>query len=179
MNLDRSYLQIVLSLMIALSLVACNTEMNPDKEISEEQKVSDAFIEKIAKEGKYTRLLFPNENTPIYYKEVKDALPENKGKRPFQNSIVKVAIRAFLANTGEEIIPLTKDNLIIFTQDQRGKVQSQTPGLQFALQNMEVGDEWEIIVPWKLAYGAYTMGTNIPEYANLEYHITLLEITKQ
>jgi len=46
-----------------------------------------------------------------------------------------------------------------------------------ALQNMEVGDKWEVWIPQELGYGAIPQ-TSIPAYTTLVFEIELLEIVK-
>ena len=52
-------------------------------------------------------------------------------------------------------------------------VSSLTDGFATALQHMKIGDEWEVYVPWTLAYG--TSGTTaIPGYSVLIFTIKLV-----
>ena len=52
-------------------------------------------------------------------------------------------------------------------------------GVQYALQMMNVGDHWEVVVPYQLGYGAYTQYNKIPGYSTLIFDIKLLEIPVQ
>lgn len=50
-------------------------------------------------------------------------------------------------------------------------------GWQDCLQNMHIGDNWLITVPWYLAYGQVGSGSNIDPYTNLYFRIKLVDIT--
>ncbi len=52
-------------------------------------------------------------------------------------------------------------------------VGSLTDGFATALQNMHIGDEWEVYVPWTLGYGT-TATTSIPAYSVLTFDIKLI-----
>jgi FKBP-type peptidyl-prolyl cis-trans isomerase FklB len=43
---------------------------------------------------------------------------------------------------------------------------------------MPVGSQWELYIPYNLAYGERAMGANIPAYSTLIFTIELLEIVK-
>ena len=45
-------------------------------------------------------------------------------------------------------------------------------GMATALMHMHVGDEWEIFIPYNLAYGTTAMST-IPAYSMLRFYVTL------
>lgn len=47
-------------------------------------------------------------------------------------------------------------------------------GMSIALQNMVIGDEWEIWIPWSLGYGSGGSGS-IPGYSTLVFHVELLD----
>jgi FKBP-type peptidyl-prolyl cis-trans isomerase FklB len=47
-----------------------------------------------------------------------------------------------------------------------------------ALKLMPVGSQWELYIPYNLAYGERAMGANIPAYSTLIFTIELLEIVK-
>lgn len=55
----------------------------------------------------------------------------------------------------------------------QGVVSGFTDGFATALQGMHVGDEWEVYIPWTLAYG--TAGTAaIPGYSVLKFDVQLV-----
>lgn len=48
-----------------------------------------------------------------------------------------------------------------------------TDGFATALQHMHAGDEWEVYIPWTLAYGTSATGT-IPGYSVLTFNVQLV-----
>jgi len=53
------------------------------------------------------------------------------------------------------------------------------PGWVEALQLMKEGDEWEIVVPSELGYGAQGAGGVIPPNQTLVFNMALLGVQKQ
>ena len=69
----------------------------------------------------------------------------------------------------------------VFDQTQPGETaQFQAgrliPGWVEALQNMQAGDEWEIVVPAELGYGADSPGPEIPPNATLVFQMKLISV---
>lgn len=52
-------------------------------------------------------------------------------------------------------------------------VSTLTDGFSTALQNMHIGDEWEVYIPWTLGYNT-TGSTNIPAYSVLIFDMKLM-----
>ena len=52
-------------------------------------------------------------------------------------------------------------------------VSGLTNGFATALQHMHIGDEWEVYIPWTLAYGESGSGS-IPGYSVLKFKIQLI-----
>jgi len=50
-------------------------------------------------------------------------------------------------------------------------------GFSTALQHMDVGDKWEVWIPWQLGYGSSASGT-IPAYTTLVFEIELVSIVE-
>lgn len=163
------YILLLLSVVVGIS--ACSEQ---ERLLTQQEKDSNAFIKKIAKGGEYTPYRFLNEDHLIYYKEIKNAPEENRDRRPLQNSKVRVNIAMENAQNKQVLLPGSEQVVTIFGTDKN--TRGITRGLQIALQCMEVGDEWEVIVPWQLGYGYYSYVSGIPPYTNLKYHLTLLEI---
>ena len=57
------------------------------------------------------------------------------------------------------------------------KVGGDIVGMAIALQNMVVGDDVEIVIPWYLGYGAASI-SSIPSYSSLFFKVKLVEIIK-
>jgi len=54
-------------------------------------------------------------------------------------------------------------------------VKGVVEGWRTALYTMQAGDELEIVIPWKLGYGAYA-SSSIPAYTTLYFRVKLLKI---
>ena len=50
------------------------------------------------------------------------------------------------------------------------------PGWQIGLQQMKVGGEYKLYVPYKLAYGERGIPPDIPPFSTLVFEIKLLEV---
>ena len=75
-------------------------------------------------------------------------------------------------------------NKVIFDTTENTKiprtfnVNGVVDGFSTALQRMQVGDKWEVWMPWKLAYGESGNST-IKGYTTLVFEIELVSIVKQ
>ena len=87
-----------------------------------------------------------------------------------------------------KLIPLYNGETFVFEQSYRGELDAEVNvpvefgvgsvivGWTTALQQMKVGDRWEVHIPQQLAYG--TSGNNdIPAYSTLVFDIKLVDIT--
>lgn len=150
--------------LAVLALSACN--QNAPQERSENQKRSEAYVEEVAKRGEYKELRFLNEEHPIYYKVLAEG--ENKELYPIANSTVQITLRGWLVS-GQEFQKST---------EMTTEMEQLVPGVKIALQNMNVGDRWEVVIPWQQGYGAYSRSI-IPGFSALNFDITLDAVVKQ
>lgn len=160
-------------LLVTLVGVSCNSTTIPEEKTPYRQE-NDAFFKSFAQKSGYQELLFANETYPIYYKVLKQA-EGNTNTKPLQNSNVQVRYSVKLMS-GVEV---EADNGAIKTlsiYDPNGS--SIIKGLQIALMHMNVGDKWEVIIPWQLGYGRYSQGYSIPAYSTLIFEIELVGISK-
>ena len=86
------------------------------------------------------------------------------------------------------LIPLYDGSEFVFDQSFQGSLNSDVAlpvqyavstvvtGWTTALQQMKVGDRWEVYIPSDLAYGEYGQ-SSIPRYSTLIFDITLVDIT--
>ena len=87
-----------------------------------------------------------------------------------------------------KLIPLYNGETFVFDQSYRGELDAEVNvpvefgvgsvivGWTTVLQQMKVGDRWEVHIPQQLAYG--TSGNNdIPAYSTLVFDIKLVDIT--
>lgn len=102
----------------------------------------------------------------LQYKVIK----AGTGKKPTRNSSVKCHYE------GKFI-----DGQIFDSSYQRNEpavfgVTQVIPGWTEALQLMNEGSEWELYLPYQLAYGEQGAGGSIPPYATLIFKVELLEV---
>lgn len=155
----------VAMLAAVLFMASCINATQPREE-SEYKKQNDAFVKKVEKGTEYTKLLFLNTTEPIYYK----SLAKGDSKvHPYQDSEVRIQIAGRLIS-GEVFQGST--SLV-------SRVNGLIPGVQYALQSMNVGDKWEIVVPYMLGYGMYGKGPTLPGYSTLIFTLELQEVVKQ
>jgi len=91
------------------------------------------------------------------------------GKRPHATDLVTVNYKGTLING--TVFDATEPGLPAqFT------VNKLIPGWTEALQLMREGDEWEIVIPSNLAYGARGAGGTIPPDQTLVFDLTLISV---
>ncbi|MDD2514907.1 MAG: FKBP-type peptidyl-prolyl cis-trans isomerase [Proteiniphilum sp.] len=183
--MKKNHLQsIILLTGLLLLAVACDkTETFDDRW----QLDNEAQFAKIAANTEYTRLNSQSGNGYIMYKE----LEEGDGATPYFTDQVKVLYTGWYKNDWSQPDSYTDDkgnliyNKIIF--DSTGNrndipstfsVNGVVDGFSTALQHMQVGDKWEVWIPWKLGYGK--AGNNsIPGYTTLVFEIELVDIIEE
>ena len=102
----------------------------------------------------------------IYYK----VLAEGNGPKPAQESRVRGHYEGRLIDG--TVFDASKGNAVKFP------CNAVIKGWTIALTNMPVGSEWEIYVPWKLAYGEEGTGP-IPPYSALVFKVKLVSIVEK
>jgi len=142
-----------------------------DKEsYAEWRKENEAHIEKIKNNPEYKATTEPKGGPgAIYYKVLKT--PEcATGISPIYTNKVKVRYKGSLIDetvfedASHRTVELGVSNLV--------------SGFAVALQNMQVGDKWEIHIPWELGYGYSGSGSTILPYSALIFELELLEISQ-
>ena len=121
---------------------------------------------------------FTGVNDNIYCKVLEEG---TGGISPIFTDVVSVHYRG-------RLIPLYDGSEFVFDQSFQGSLNPDVAlpvqfalnavvtGWTTALQQMKVGDRWEIYIPADLAYGDYGQ-SSIPEYSTLIFDITLVDIT--
>ena len=185
-NLLHSIL--LLSGLLFLAVACDKTETFDDRWKIE----NEAQFAKITANTEYTRLNSQSGNGYIMYRE----LEQGDGATPYFTDQVKVLYTGWYKNDWSQPDSYTNDkgniiqNKIIFdsTQDNniprtffvnpsesKGTVYGVIDGLSTALQQMQVGDKWEVWIPCKLGYGE--MGKySIAGYTTLVFEIELVSI---
>lgn len=174
---------LILTGMLFLAASCDNTETFDDRWKLE----NEAQFANIAASPEYSRLNSQSGKGFIMYKE----LEQGDGATPFFTDKVKVLYTGWYKNNWSLADSYTDDkgnliqNKIIFdSTSNRNNIPSTffvsgvVDGFSTALQHMQVGDKWEIWIPWMLGYGE-TGNNSIPGYTTLVFEIELLEIVEQ
>ena len=173
----KNLLYLIIFSALILSFGSCrdNEKLNVWREVN-----TNAYLE-ITKNPEYKELKTKTGPTGVYYKVIESG---TSTEHPLQTSKVKVLYKGtyydgtvFDKGTSGNNIPveflLSGDNLI--------------RGFSFAMQNMVVGDKWEIWIPYYLGYGAvglqdydyyYQYQEIIKGYTTLVFEVKLVSITQ-
>lgn len=118
-----------------------------------------------------------NVNQYVYCKIIDN---DGVGQKPLFKDSVDVNYRG-------ELIPLLNGKTVVFDQSYTGNLDPEmaTPsgfrvnqvitGWTTALQQMRVGDRWEVYIPYDLAYGQSGQ-SSIPGYSTLIFDVDLVDI---
>ena len=190
----NSKIYFLLSMVIGvIALSSCNDSTTTDIESSYQTNQEEAF-NAIANNSAYTKIESLSKAGFIMYKELVDG----NGPKPLFTDQVKVKYTGWYKTDWTKPDTYTDEkgnfirNKIVFdttatadgvnvpsTLKVAASISSTDGGVidgfSTALQNMEVGDKWEVWIPWQLGYGS-TATTTIPAYTTLVFEIELLEI---
>ena len=123
------------------------------------KKKNEDFIAKIAKTAGVKAL--PG---GVYYKEIK----AGNGATPKATQVCEVSYVGRLIDG--KVFDSSQNKTVKFPANQVVK------GWTIALTNMKVGSEWEVYIPWNLAYGDQEQGP-IPPYSALVFKIKLVSVS--
>ena len=151
--------------LISFSFATCSDDDN-DKEW---KKANEDAYNAIAANPDYTELQTESGPSGVFYKVLPNDKPQGT-EHPLHTSRVRVLYKGmyydgsvFDAGTGDREVPAELSTA--------GTVR----GFSFALQNMVVGDKWEIWIPWHLGYGNVGQSV-IKGYTTLVFEVELVEI---
>lgn len=188
----KSKLFLLLPLISIILLSSCDDETVTFDDLHKTN--NEAAFMAIANNSEYTKIESQSKAGFIMYKELVDG----DGEKPLFTDQVVVRYTGWYkidwtkedTYTNEEG-KLIKNKQIFDSTANRGNIPSTLKvatsinsydggiidGFSTALQHMEVGDKWEVWIPWQLGYGSSASGT-IPAYTTLVFEIELLEIVK-
>lgn len=146
---------------ILMPLIENMTKKANDKVYGEKKKASEEFIANIAKQEGVKAL-----EGGVYYK----VISEGKGAVPTASQTVEVEYEGRLIDGS--VFDTSRGSTVKFP------CNAVIKGWNIALTNMPVGSEWEIYVPWNLAYGESAQGP-IPPYSALVFKVKLVNIVEQ
>jgi FKBP-type peptidyl-prolyl cis-trans isomerase len=163
----------VISLIILLSFTACN---NGEDSTTQWRLDNDAAYKAKQTEQGWKELKTQNVQGPsgVYYKDLTESGVEKGQEHPIQTASVKVNYKGRYY-TGTVFDSGTNATF---------KVSDVVRGFSVALQNMGVGEKWDVCIPYDLGYGAAgyvnpsTYQVIIQGYTTLFFEIELLEINQ-
>ncbi len=125
--------------------------------------------------GKHVYDSIPSLAYPQYYVLYREITPgpADNTLKPLYTSTVSVDYSGHLYNTTTDF----DEGNMVFVVGRGTSQYSIIAGWTWAVMQMTVGDNWEVIIPWQLAYGANGSGS-IPPYSTLVFDMTLKQIVK-
>ncbi|GHT83835.1 hypothetical protein FACS18947_0240 [Bacteroidia bacterium] len=169
----KHLLHLITCAVLLFSFAACKDDDKVD------EAWRDANIEaynKLTKDSSFKELKTETGPSGVYYKVIKNG---EGTEYPIQTSSVKVLYKGtyyngtvFDAGSGGNDVPI------------EFSTNNTVRGFGFALQNMVVGDKWEICIPYHLGYGAsgyvdsYYGTVYIKGYTTLFFEVELVEINQ-
>ena len=165
-----SFSKILLSLLLVPLMWSCQQQVDVAKQWRQQNEEAFASYEE---NPEWEKVSLPGlEN----YVMMKWSTHGTGTDYPIETSRVKihqeihriVGSNTFLGGNFDQEIPIT-------VTLNRNESEQVIIGLRIALQNMVVGDEAQVVIPWYLAYGEVQQG-NITPYTALRYVLRLDEI---
>ncbi|MBX2809141.1 MAG: FKBP-type peptidyl-prolyl cis-trans isomerase [Cellvibrionaceae bacterium] len=155
-----------------ISTMQARVQERQQEQLAEQQKVQAEMAEKnkiegaayLAENGKKDGVV--TTDSGLQYRE----LVSGDGKQPKAEDTVSVHYRGTLINGTEFDSSYSRNEPATFP------VQGVIPGWVEALQLMQVGDKWELVIPSDLAYGTGGTGSAIGPNAVLVFEVELLDV---
>jgi len=176
----------ILSLFTAVCMVILFTSCDKTETFDDKWKLdNEAQFAQIAANPEYTKINSQSGNGFILIREI----GSGNGETPYFTDKVKVLYTGWYKNIWTEPDTYTDDkgniiyNKVIFDTTSNNNiartfaVNGVVDGFSTALQHMQVGDKWEVWIPWKLGYGESGSGT-IKGYSTLVFEIELVAIVE-
>ncbi|MBX2809971.1 MAG: FKBP-type peptidyl-prolyl cis-trans isomerase [Cellvibrionaceae bacterium] len=157
-----------------ISAMQAKVQERQQEQLAEQQKAQAALAEKNKIEG--AAYLAENAKkdgvvtteSGLQYRE----LVSGDGKQAKAEDTVSVHYRGTLTNGTEFDSSYSRNEPATFP------VQGVIPGWVEALQLMQVGDKWELVIPSDLAYGSGGTGNSIGPNAVLVFEVELLDVVE-
>ncbi len=177
-----------LYLLTAICLVIFFASCDKDESFDAQWKANnETAFAKISNDPSYTKLESQSGLGYIMYKEIEDG---NTDKSPMFTDKVSILFTGWYKNYWDRDNKFTNEdgnlitNQIIFDstanrgdRPSQALVSSYVDGFATALQYMEIGDKWEIWIPWNLGYGAFqNPNSGIRGHTTLVFEIELVDI---
>lgn len=181
--MKRLNLSIFLMVSVAILFSSCDSSETVDDTWKLD---NEAQFASLADSTGYTKINSQSGNGFIMYKEIQSGA----GATPYFTDQVKVLYTGWYKSIWSEPDTYLDDkgntiqNKKIFDSTaNRNNIPSKlyvngvVDGFSTALQHMQVGDKWEVWMPWKLGYGESGSGS-IQGYTTLVFEIELVSIVE-
>lgn len=145
---------------LLMTTIQTMTAKANEKVYGEKKKASEEFMTNIAKEEGVKPLA-----EGVYYKVIN----EGKGAIPTAEQTVEVEYEGRLIDG--KVFDASQGKAVKFP------CNAVIKGWTIALTHMPVGSEWEVYIPWNLAYGESAQGP-IPPYSTLIFKMKLVSIAE-
>jgi len=152
-----------------LLLLAASCKEEPSVE-SEWPLLNEKAFKSYYNDPAYTKLgdLAKLSDTLVY-----KVLETGTGRRVLFSDTVNVVYTGWLVN--DSIFDTTHDSPFMNIGRSFGIAEGVIPGWRTALQHMSVGDRWELVVPYPLAYGEAGSQSILP-YSTLKFDMKVISI---
>ncbi|MDR0231742.1 MAG: FKBP-type peptidyl-prolyl cis-trans isomerase [Dysgonamonadaceae bacterium] len=154
--------------LFAFAFQSCKDKDDNSSAYAEWRAKNEAHIEAIRNNPEYEAVTIPQGPGTIYRKVLQGS--ESKDFPLFTDKVKARYKGSFFDGT-------------VF-EDATGRITEFSvgggiiQGFTIAFQNMQVGEKWEIQIPWNLGYGSQGKGS-IPPYSALVFELELVEIIQQ
>ena len=162
----------MLCLPFMLTFTSCSDDNNTN---SEWRETNETAFTAISTSTEYKAVTTPQGPGAIYRKVLKSG---DGTESPLSTARVKARYKgSFYDGTVFDPGTTGNDVPVYFPSKTATNFQNNgvISGFSIALQNMVVGDKWEVWIPWVLGYGEMGSGS-IPGFSTLVFEVELLEI---
>lgn len=172
---------LVMIMLCAFATVSCGDKKDEDVDVKWAQLNQEAFYD-ISANKEYKELKSQSNAGSIYYKVLKEG---NGTERIYYNTKVKCYF------TGSFVVTYESDKISIEAGEVFDSVEppyqnavefsangGAVDGFATALQNMRVGDRWEVWMNSNMGYGS-TDYSKIPAYSTLKFEIEIVSIVEE
>lgn len=186
----KKYLQIALMIFSVSALFSsCKDDDNNDDEVVQAWKLeNEQAFEAKANDPDFMKVQITGADGYVYAKKLK----EGNGPVIYYNSRVTVYYRGWLINKnrdeyfdkwepedGNPIKWAVSSASSNYNSYSGLGIPTPISGWTLVLQNMVVGDKWEVWIPQTLAYGADNSNPKVPAYSTLVFEIEVVERTSE
>ncbi len=178
----KKFWYLAMIMLCALVATSCNKDDEDEDVDVEWAKLNQEAFFNISANSGYKALKSQSNAGSIYYKVLKEG---DGTERIYYNSKVKCYY------TGSFVVTYKSDKIDIKAGDVFDSaeppyknavdfsVNTVVDGFSTALQNMRVGDRWEIWMNSNMGYGSTSSGSGIPAYSTLKFEVEVVSIVEE